>query len=168
MATDRFGHPHAANLPYARGKILATTEDDFRKLQRAWAIICERGPDAVFVFTGLEHSLPMSSEELRFADDELAPALYFEQLRSLALAHLGGSPDRDDVAVFNRMTGATLATHLTLVSPGDVVVGASASYSHPSVVRAANHVGARFIDTAGLAMFKEAIANEAKVALVGT
>ena len=60
MATDRFGHPHAANLPYARGKILATTEDDFRKLQRAWAIIRERGPDAVFVFTGLEHSLPMS------------------------------------------------------------------------------------------------------------
>jgi L-seryl-tRNA(Ser) seleniumtransferase len=166
MATDRFGHPHAANLPYARGKILATTEDDFRKLQQAWAIIRERGPDAVFVFTGLEHSLPMSSEELRFADDELAPARYFEQLRSLALAHLGGSPDRDDVAMFNRMTGATLATHLTLVSPGDVVVGASASHSHPSVVRAANHVGARFIDTAGLAMFKEAIAQEARVALV--
>ena len=166
MATDRFGNPHAPNLPYARGRILATTEDDFRKLQRAWAIIRERGPDAVFIFTGLEHSLPMSSEELRFADDELAPALYFERLRALALAHLGGSSDLHDVAVFNRMTGATLATHLTLVRPDDVVIGASASYSHPSVVRAAKHVGARFIDTAGLAMFKEAIANEARVALV--
>jgi len=166
MATDRFGNPHAPNLPYARGRILATTEDDFRKLQRAWALIRERGPDAVFIFTGLEHSLPMKSEELRFADDELAPALYFERLRSLALAHLGGSPDRHDVAVFNRMTGATLATHLTLVRPDDVVIGASASYSHPSVVRAAKHVGARFVDTAGLAMFKEAIANEARVALV--
>jgi L-seryl-tRNA(Ser) seleniumtransferase len=166
MATDRFGNPHAPNLPYARGRILATTGDDFRKLQRAWALIRERGPDAVFIFTGLEHSLPISSEELRFADDELAPALYFERLRSLALAHLGGSPDRHDVAVFNRTTGATLATHLTLVRPDDVVIGASASYSHPSVVRAATHVGARFIDTAGLAMFKEAIANEARVALV--
>jgi L-seryl-tRNA(Ser) seleniumtransferase len=166
MATDRFGNPHAPNLPYARGRILATTEDDFRELQRAWAIIRERGPDAVFVFTGLEHSLPMTGEELRFADDELAPAVYFERLQVLALAHLGGSPDRHDVAVFNRMTGATLATHLTLVRPGDVVVGASASYSHPSVVRAAKHVGARFIDTAGLSMFEEAIANEARVALV--
>jgi L-seryl-tRNA(Ser) seleniumtransferase len=166
MATDRFGNPHAPNLPYARGRILATTEDDFRKLQRAWAIIRERGPDAVFVFTGLEHSLPMTGEELRFADDELAPAVYFERLQVLALAHLGGSPHRHDVAVFNRMTGATLATHLTLVRPGDVVVGASASYSHPSVVRAAKHVGARFIDTAGLSMFEEAIANEARVALV--
>jgi L-seryl-tRNA(Ser) seleniumtransferase len=166
MITDRFGNPHAPNLPYARGRILATTEDDFRKLQRAWALIRERGPDAVFIFTGLEHSLPLSGEELRFADDEIAPALYFERLRALALAHLGGSPDRHDVAVFNRMTGATLATHLTLVRPDDVVIGASASYSHPSVVRAAKHVGARFIDTAGLAMFKEAIANEARVALV--
>jgi L-seryl-tRNA(Ser) seleniumtransferase len=44
--------------------------------------------------------------------------------------------------------------------------GASASYSHPSVVRAAKHVGARFIDTAGLSMFEEAIANEVRVALV--
>jgi L-seryl-tRNA(Ser) seleniumtransferase len=166
MATDRFGNPHAPNLPYARGKILATTEDDFRKLQRAWALIRERGPESVFVFTGLEHTLPMSGDELRFADDEIAPALYFDRLRTLALEHFGGSPDRHDVAVFNRMTAATLATHLTLVRPGDVVIGASASYSHPSVVRAANHVGARFIDTAGLAMFREAIAGEPSVTLV--
>jgi L-seryl-tRNA(Ser) seleniumtransferase len=166
MATDRFGNPHAPNLPYARGRILATTEDDFRKLQRAWSLIRERGPENVFIFTGLEHSLPMTGDELRFADDEIAPALYFERLRSLALAHLGGSSDLHDIAVFNRMTGATLATHLTLVGRGDVVIGASASYSHPSVVRAANHVGARFIDTAGLAMFKAAIEKETRVALV--
>jgi L-seryl-tRNA(Ser) seleniumtransferase len=166
MATDRFGNTHAPNLPYARGRILATTEDDFRKLQRAWSIIRERGPDNVFIFTGLEHSLPMTGGELRFADDEIAPAFYFDRLRSLALAHLGGSSDLHDIAVFNRMTGATLAMHLTLVRPGDVVIGASASYSHPSVVRAANHVGARFIDTAGLAMFKQAIETEHRVALV--
>ena len=46
--TDRFGNPHAPNLPYARGKILATTEDDFRKLQRAWSLIRERGPGRCF------------------------------------------------------------------------------------------------------------------------
>jgi L-seryl-tRNA(Ser) seleniumtransferase len=166
MATDRFGNPLAPNLPYARGRILATTEDDFRKLQRAWSIIRERGPENVFIFTGLEHSLPITGDELCFADDEIAPALCFERLRSLALAHLGGSSDLHDIAVFNRMTGATLAAHLTLVRPGDVVIGASVSYSHPSVVRAANHVGARFIDAAGLALFKQAIKNERRIALV--
>jgi L-seryl-tRNA(Ser) seleniumtransferase len=166
MGTDRFGNRHAANLPYARGDILATTEDDFRKLQQAWALIRERGPQNVFIFTGLEHSLPMTGEELRFADDELAPALCFERLRQLALEHFGGAADRHDVAVFSRMTGATLATHLTLVKRGDVVIGVSASHSHPSVVRAANHAGARFVDTTGVAMFEKALAGEAAVALV--
>jgi hypothetical protein len=117
MATDRFGNPHASNLPYARGKILATTEGRFSQISAGWSLIRERGPDAVFVFTGLEHSLPMTSEELRFADDEIALALYFKRLRSLAFSHLGGSPDRDDIAVFNHMTGATFGTHLTLVRP---------------------------------------------------
>ena len=117
-------------------------------------------------FTGLEHSLPLVAEELEFADDEIAPALSFERLKKLALDHLGGSPETDDVAVFNRLTGATMATHLTLVKPGDVVIGVSATHSHPSVVWAAGHVGARFIDTAGLGAFRDAIATEHSVALV--
>ena len=31
----------------------------------AWAVIRERGPEAVFIFTGLDHSLPMTGEELQ-------------------------------------------------------------------------------------------------------
>ncbi|MBV8335954.1 MAG: hypothetical protein JO358_11085 [Alphaproteobacteria bacterium] len=166
MAVDRFGNLHAPNLSYARGKIIRNTEDDFRKLQRAWSLIRERGPDEIYVFTGLEHSLPLDAEELAFADDEIAPALCFERLKTLALEHLGGSPEAHDVAVFNRLTGATIATHITLVRPGDVVIGVSASHSHPSVVRAAEHVGARFIDTAGVGAFREAIATQPSVTLV--
>jgi L-seryl-tRNA(Ser) seleniumtransferase len=166
MGIDRFGNAHAPNLSYARGEILRSTEDDFQKLQRAWSLIRERGPGSTYVFTGLEHSLPLAAEELEFADDEIAPALSFERLKELALDHLGGSPESDDVAVFNRLTGVTMATHLTLVKPGDVVIGVSATHSHPSVVRAAGHVGARFIDTAGLGAFRDAIATERSVALV--
>ena len=164
--TDRFGNPFAPNLSYARGKILATTADDFTKLERAWAIIRERGPEAIYIFTGLDHSLPMEPEDLRWADDEIAPALYWNRLKALALQHLGGTAPRHDVAVFNRLTGATLATHLTLVKPGDAVIGVSASHSHPSILRAAAHVGARFTDTAGLEEFKRALDREAKVVLV--
>jgi L-seryl-tRNA(Ser) seleniumtransferase len=160
MAVDRFGNPHAPNLPYARGKILASTEDDFRKLELAWSMIRERGARNIYIFTGLEHSMPLSANELEFADDEIGPALSFPRLRALALEHLGGAPERDDVAVFNRLTGATMATHLALVKPGEVVIGVSQSHSHPSVVRAAGQTGARFIDTAGLAAFRDAIAIE--------
>ena len=166
MNKDRFGNPHAPNLSYARGKILSSTEDDFRKLQNAWRIIRERGPKSTFIFTGLEHSLPMKPEDIEFADDEIGPAIHFERLKELTLKHLGGTANRHDIAVFNRLTGATLATHLTLVKPGDVVVGVSASHSHPSVLRAANHVGARFIDTAGLTEFTAVMEREKNVALV--
>src|SRR5271165_3311268 len=166
MSVDRFRNPHTPNLPYARGEILRSTEDDFQKLQRAWSLIRERGPGSTYVLTGPEHSLPLAAEELEFADDEIAPALSFERLKELALDHLGGSPESDDVAVFNRLTGATMATHLTLVKPGDVVIGVSATHSHPAIPRAAGHVGARFIDTAGLGAFREAIATEHSVALV--
>lgn len=163
---DRFGNPFAPTLSYARGKILATTDDDFRKLQRAWGIVRARGPESVFIFTGLEHSLPMEPEDLRWADDEIAPALWFDRMQALALDHLGGMPDRHDIAVFNRLTGATLATHLTLVKPGETVIGVSASHSHPSVIRAAAHVGAKFTDTSGLGEFTTVIEREKAVALV--
>ena len=69
MNTDRFGNPHAPNLPYARGNILTSTEDDFQKLQLAWSLIREKGPRKVFIFTGLEHRMPLEAEDLEFADD---------------------------------------------------------------------------------------------------
>lgn len=170
MDTDRFGNRFALGLPYARGGILTSTEDDFRKLRRAWRVIERRirarGPEAVFNFSGLERSFRLEAEDLRFADDELAPALYLDRLKALALEHLGGSPARHDLVLFNRMTAATLATHLALVKPGDVVVGVSASHSHPSVIRAASHVGAKFVDTQGADSFAEALEREGSVALV--
>ena len=160
MSVDRFGNRHAPNLSYAHGQILRGTEDDFQKLQLAWSLIRERGPRNIYIFTGLEHAMPLAADDLEFADDEIGPALSYDRLKALTLDHLGGSPETDDVAVFNRLTGATMATHLTLVKPGDVVIGVSESHSHPSVVRAANHAGARFIDTAGLAEFRDAIGTE--------
>ena len=170
MGTDRFGNPHAPGLPYARGEILRSTEDDFRKLQRAWQIIDRtmktRGADAIYNFSGLERGLPLAAEELAIADDEIAPALYFERFRRVTLEHLGGVPDRHDAALFNRMTAATLATHLTVVKSGDVVMGVSPSYSHASVVRAAAHVGARFVDSRGLPAFEKALADIPKLSLV--
>lgn len=170
MPTDRFGNSLAPGLPYARGTILRSTADDFAKLRHAWRIIEARlrkdGPEGVFNFTGLERGFRVEPSDLPFADDELAPALYLERVTELALDHLGGTPDRHDIVLFNRLTGATLATHLTLVRPGDTVIGVSASYSHPTVLRAAALAGARFVDTVGPDAFAAALEQEPRVALV--
>ncbi len=165
-ATDRFGNPLAPGLPYARGAIVRTTEDDLRKLRRAWRVIERRGAGRVFNFSGLERSLPLRPEDLALADDELAPALHGERFRALALEHLGGAADRHDVVLFNRLTAATFAVHLALVQPGDVVVGVSPTYSHPTVVRSAAQVGAKFLDTRSAEACAEALEREPSVGLV--
>jgi L-seryl-tRNA(Ser) seleniumtransferase len=167
---DRLGNALAPGLPYARGRIVTGTEDDFRKLQQAWRVIAARveahGPDAIYNFSGLEHGLPLAPDELAVANDFVAPALYFDRFRAAALEHLGGVPERHDAALFSRLTGATYATHLTLVQPGDVVLGISPSYSHPSVVRAAAQAGAKLVDTRGLGEFRDALEREPGVRLV--
>ena len=43
------------------------------------------GPDAVFNFSGLEHGLPLTPDELPIANDFMAPALYFDRFRAAAL-----------------------------------------------------------------------------------
>lgn len=170
MQKDRFGNAYAPGLPYARGKIITSTEDDIAKLRVAWALIQQRiaaqGRDAVFNLSGLERRLPGAPEELEAWDDELAPALYGERLTELGLAHLGGTPGRHDIALLNRQTGALLAATLVMAKPGDTVVGVSASYSHPAVTRAAARAGARFVDAVGVSEFEGALRRAGKVSLV--
>ena len=52
ISTDRFGNAFVRGLPYARGQILTSTEDDFRKVQEAWRHIAGRvragGPEAIY------------------------------------------------------------------------------------------------------------------------
>lgn len=165
---DRLGNRLAQGLPYARGSILETTEDDFRKLRRAWGVIAERtstlGEGSVFNFSGLERGFdggPAGTD-----DDDLAPALHLERMNAAALEHLGGDSARDEIAVFNRLTAATYAVHAVLVKPGDTVVGVSASYSHPSVARAAASAGATLVDTRGYDACAAAMDTEERVSLI--
>ncbi|HZF04633.1 MAG TPA: hypothetical protein VE932_09915 [Patescibacteria group bacterium] len=170
MTTDRFGNEFAPGLPYARGAILRSTEDDFVKLERARRVIerriAARGPASIFNFSGLERGLPLEASELALADDEVAPALAGARVRALTLEHLGGDAERHDVMIFNRLTAATFATHLALVAPGDAVLGLSPSYTHPTAIRSARQCGARFVETGDLAGLAAALEREPRVPLV--
>jgi L-seryl-tRNA(Ser) seleniumtransferase len=141
-------------LPYARGEILRGTADDVAKLRAAWRVLARK---QVFDFTGLERSLDLGDTPPRLLHDELAAATYWDRLRELALDHLGGDPLRDDVFVANRLTAAVVAALQVLVRPGSTVVGVSAGYSHPCVVRAVALAGGELVDTVGRAAFEEAL-----------
>jgi L-seryl-tRNA(Ser) seleniumtransferase len=160
----------AEALPYARGQILRDTNRDLQKLTKAWHLINTKiqahGTDAVYNFTGLERKIVPASGTPDPLDDEISPALYYEALRTAALTHLGGNDEDHDIAVFNRMAAATLATHLALVRPGNVVIGVSPSYSHATILRAARLAGARFLDVVGADAFGAVLQQEPQVALV--
>jgi L-seryl-tRNA(Ser) seleniumtransferase len=137
-------------LPYERGSLLPDTDADVAKLRAAWRIVEERrGEGTLHNFTGLERSLSLGEVDESLLDDDLAPAFWGDRLTELALEHLGGEPGRDDVFVANRLTAAIVAAMQILVRPGDTVVGVSACYSHPVVVRAVLLAGGELVDTSG-------------------
>ena len=139
-------------------------------MRQAWRLIAARekshGLDAVYNLSGLDRRYEAPPETYPLMDDELAPALMGGRLEELALDHLGGNPATDGIMVFNRQTAAILTATLVLVEPGQTVIGVSTTGSHLCVVRAAQRVGAVFIDTLGLAAFEEALAAADDVALV--
>ena len=138
------------SLPYERGSLLPDTAADLAKLRAAWRIVERRhGEGTIYNFTGLERSLDLGGADESVLDDDLAPALFGERLTELALEHLGGDPERDDVFVANRLTAAIVAAMQVLVRPGDTVLGVSARYSHPVVVRAVKLAGGELLDTTG-------------------
>ena len=160
-ASDRFGNPLAKDLPYARGELVKGTADDLAKLGHAWTMLKRRieelGRDAVYNFSGLDRRLELEPEHLAMLDDEIAPAMYGEALTRLGLAHLQGDPDRHDVFVLNRLTGALLLAAEILVARGDAVIGVSPRYSHPAVRRAVNRAGGVFSDVVGLSGLRDAL-----------
>jgi L-seryl-tRNA(Ser) seleniumtransferase len=162
MQTDRFGNAFAEGLAYARGRILPTTADDIVKLRTAWAHIrrrrAELGPDSVYLLSGLERNLQLDAVDLSVMDDEIASALYTDDVTALGLEHLGGDPARHDVFVFNRQTAALLTAADVMIGAGDTVIGVSPRYSHPAVGRAVAHGGGAFTDVTGLEAFRRAVA----------
>jgi L-seryl-tRNA(Ser) seleniumtransferase len=170
MTRDRFGNPYAAGLSYARGSILTSTEDDIKKLKVAWTHIRRRrstlGSDAIYLLSGLERNLQLDEVDMSIMDDEIASAVFSEEIKKHALTHLGGDPDEHDIFLFNRLTAALLTTADVMIAPGDTVIGAGPSYSHPAVQRAVVHSRGDFIDTAGLGGFKNAIKSLDKVDVV--
>ncbi|MEE2803157.1 MAG: hypothetical protein VYB37_01755 [Pseudomonadota bacterium] len=170
MTSDRFGNEYAPGLPYARGNLIRTTEDDLTKLRAAWNTIkghvANNGVESVLNFSGLERSAQFQPEDLGLLDDELAPALYGDRLNSLCLEHLGGHPDQHSVFISNRLTAGLLVSILTMVEPGDTVIGVSASYSHPANVRAVTRAQATLIDTVGLNGFRNALKKHPTPSLV--
>lgn len=155
-------------LPYDRGTIVSDTRDDHAKLREAWSVVRDRLDAGLPVvnLTGLERTFDTAGVDPGLLDDELAPAIVGERFRELALEHLGGDPNRDEAFLANRTTAGIVATMQMVVPDGGVVVGVSAGYSHPAVVRSVRLAGGRLVDSIGADGFAAALATEPRVDVV--
>ena len=105
MSIDRFGNAFAEGVSYARGSILPSTADDIVKLRVAWSHISRRrnelGRDSIYLLSGLERNLQLEDIDLSVMDDEIASALFMDELTERSLEHLGGVAPNHDIFVFN-------------------------------------------------------------------
>lgn len=173
MNVDRFGNPVMDGYAYAMGEILTRTSDQIRKREHAWRIIGEivreKGVKGIYSFTGLDRGFHPEPEDIEFMDEEIAPGLYLDRFRELAVAMMGGALPAQDAALFNRTGAASFAVMLALLKAGDVVVGLAppaSGVSHPTVIRAVASAGARIIHASDYAGFEAHINSVAGVKLV--
>lgn len=173
MNVDRFGNPVMDGYAYAMGEILQKTSDQIRKREHAWRIIGgivrEKGVKGIYSFTGLDRGFHPEPEDIQFMDEEIAPGLYLDRFRELAVAMMGGRLPDQDAALFNRTGAASFAVMLALLEPGDVVVGLApppGGVSHPTIVRAVASARARIVHAKDYAGFEAQINSVPRVKLV--
>ncbi len=137
---DSFGNPIDPVVGYARGRILNSSIAEARRLRHGQHLAASRvrahGPESIAVFTGNQRDFPLRPADLAdLAEEWVGPGLFAENLRMVALTHLGGRPD-DAAAVFNRTSAGIIAT-INALARGRVVVSVvpRSARSHASVVR---------------------------------
>lgn len=169
---DRFGNEIDA-VGYARGRVLASSIDETRRLRNGQRIAAERvselGPESISIFTGNQREFPLLVEDLRtLAEEWVGPSLTFEPLHAVAVEHLGGRA-HDGVAVFNRTTAGIVASILAFAHRAVVVsVVPDGDRSHASVFRGGLLAGATVLEFEESGPWRSAIESERPALVIAT
>ena len=147
---DRFGNPIDPEVGYARGRILASSEDEALRRERGMALIRARykafGREGLYDLTGLSGGFPVEPEHLGALETYIGHAIFYPELEALAKEHLG----EGEVLAFNRTTAGILATCLALLREGDRVVHyLPRRPAHPSFPRSVKLAGADYVEVEG-------------------
>lgn len=123
--TDRFGNIIDPVVGFARGTIIRSSIDEARRLRQGQAVAADRvrklGPRSIGVFTGNQRDFPLKPADLATLCEEwVGPGLFANDLREVAIAHLGGKSE-DGVAVFNRTSAGIIATIAALAGGSPVI-----------------------------------------------
>lgn len=163
---DPFGNPIDPAVRYARGSILGSSTDEFRKLAHAHVVIRKRvaqsGEDSIYILTGNQRNYPIQAEDIGTRTEEwVGSALLHPRLKELVREHLG-APSDAEVAVFNRSSAGIIATISALAQEESTVVSVAplGSGAHASVKRGCYLARARVREVGTLIELQEVLERE--------
>ncbi|RDU97450.1 selenocysteine synthase [Trinickia dinghuensis] len=142
VKTDSFGNPIDPMVGFARGTIICSSLEEALRLRHGQAVAARRaqmlGAESIGVFTGNQRDFPIHPEDIATLCEEwVGPGLAAEELRQVAIGHMGGRGD-DALALFNRTSAGIIATIAALADGKPIVsVVPPGGRSHASVVRGA-------------------------------
>lgn len=150
-ATDRFGNPIDPIVGYARGPILASTDEEVSRMLKARRMVGERvrshGVDGVYDLSGMNRGAGLTEAEVPHLTSHVPFFERFEgRTEPLALQHMGADPQRHKALIVNRVSAANFIALTTILKPGDKVfaLAPAGGTSHPSTVRPIAMAGAEF------------------------
>ena len=146
---DRFGNPFDPIVRYARGTILAGTDEEVRRMLRARQIVGglvrSRGKDGVFDLSGMNRGSGITAADVPHLTSHVPFFERFEgRTEPLALNHMGADAARHAALILNRVSAANFIALTTLLGKGDRVFAfaPAGGVSHPSAVRPISMAGA--------------------------
>ncbi|MBB4519700.1 L-seryl-tRNA(Ser) seleniumtransferase [Paraburkholderia fungorum] len=146
VKTDSFGNPIDPTVGFARGTIIRSSIDEALRLRHGGAVAARRvnllGAESIGVFTGNQRDFPINADDIvSLCEEWVGPGLCAEELRQVAIGHMGGRSD-DAVSTFNRTSAGIIATIAALADGKPVVsVVPPGGRSHASVVRGSKIAG---------------------------
>ena len=163
VETDRFGNPLDAIVRYARGSILAGTDQEVARMLRArqmvGAIVRAKGKEGVYDLSGMNRGSGITAEDVPHLTSHVPFFARFEgKTEPLALKHMGADPAKHAALILNRVSAANFIALTTLLRKGDRVFAfaPAGGASHPSTVRPISMAGAELREFHSYADLKKA------------
>lgn len=163
VETDRFGNPLDPIVRYARGSILASTDQEVARMLHArqivGALVRAKGKQAVYDLSGMNRGSGITTEDVPHLTSHVPFFERFEgKTEPLALKHMGADPARHAALILNRVSATNFIALTTLLKKGDRVFAfaPTGGVSHPSAVRPISMAGAELREFHTYAELKKA------------
>lgn len=153
LNTDSFGNPVDPIVRYARGRILASTDQEVQRMLRARHIVGDRvrskGKESIYDLSGMNRGSGLTAEDVPNLTSHVPFFAHYEgRTEPLALKHMGADLARHSALILNRVSAANFIALTTLLKKGDRVYAFApgGGATHPSAVRPITMVGAELTE----------------------